>query len=134
MDWITDEIAIGNIEDAMNRHGLREAGIRSVLCLNGFPTLRGEDFEWAGVPLIDGPGNSIDEVFTAVRRLHELVESPRVMVHCAEGLSRSALVVSCFLSERHGLSFDEAVGHVTLRRPRAQIDQALLDLIAPHWR
>ncbi len=35
MDWITDRIAIGIIDDAMETDALRVAGITGVLYLNG---------------------------------------------------------------------------------------------------
>lgn len=134
MDWITDCVAIGNIEDAMDAEGLRAAGVTAVLCLNGFPhSPRSQGFVWMNVTLIDGPGNSIDEIRVAVRSLEELVASHRVLVHCAEGLSRSALVVACYLADLHAIPLEEAVAHVRRYRTRVEIDRALLALVEGHW-
>ncbi len=57
----------------------------------------------------------------------------RVLVHCAEGLSRSALVVACYLADLHGIALEEAVAHVKRYRTRAEIDRALLALVEGHW-
>jgi dual specificity MAP kinase phosphatase len=130
LDWITDRIAIGNVEDAMDVQSLREAGISGVLCLSGFPTwLNNEGFAWVAVPLIDGPGNSIEEVQEAVARLEKLSESHRVMVHCMEGLSRSAFVVACYLARTRHISVPAAIEEVERKRRNARIDQGLLALL-----
>ena len=134
MDWITDRVAIGAIEDAMDAEGLRAAGVTGVLCLNGFPhSPRWQGFAWVNVTLIDGPGNSIEAFRTAVQSLEMLAAEHRVLVHCAEGLSRSALVVACYLADLHGIALEEAVAHVKRYRTRAEIDRALLALVDGHW-
>lgn len=134
MDWITERIAIGAIEDAMDTEGLRAAGVTGVLCLNGFPhSPRSQGFAWVNVTLIDGPGNSIEEFRAAVQSLEALAAEHRVLVHCAEGLSRSALVVACYLADLHGIALEEAVTHVKRYRTRAEIDRALLALVDGHW-
>ncbi|MCC6421283.1 MAG: dual specificity protein phosphatase family protein [Gemmataceae bacterium] len=131
MDWITDTIAIGNIEDAMDPEGLREAGISGVLCLNGFPqALRFHGFEWVHVPLIDGQGNSVEDLAAAMRHLRELAEAHRVLVHCAEGVSRSPFVVACHLAAVRKVSFADALQEVKQRRAVAMVDRNLLALLA----
>ena len=134
MDWITDRVAIGAIEDAMDAEAMRAQGVTGVLCLNGFPhSPRSQGFAWVNVTLIDGPGNSIDEIRRAVESLETLAVEHRVMVHCAEGLSRSALVVACYLADLHAIPLEEAVAHVKRYRTRAEIDAALLALVEGHW-
>ena len=61
MDWITDDILIGNYIDAQDLDALREAGVRSIIGLNG----ERYDVDYGGVgiwkakvfDLIDGAGN-----------------------------------------------------------------------------
>ena len=134
MDWITDDIAIGNIEDAMNVTMLRAADISAVLCLNGFPQeARRHGLAWVGITLIDGAGNSMDAFKAAVAALHELSRDHKVLVHCMEGLSRSALVVACYLAAERSIPLDDAIVEVTRRRQRAQIDHGLRSLVARGW-
>ncbi len=134
MDWVTARVAIGAIEDAMDPSGLRAAGVTAILCLNGFPHApRFQGFEWVNITLIDGPGNSLDEIRAAVQSLETLAVDHRVLVHCAEGLSRSALVVACYLTDLHTIPLTEAVSHVKRYRTRAHIDSALLALVEGHW-
>lgn len=130
MDWITETIAIGNIEDAMNTPELDAAGITAILCLNGFPQQRAtEERMWVGVRLIDGAGNSPELFESAVHTLAELSQSHRVLVHCMEGLSRSVFVVSCYLAQERSIPLDAAIAEVKLRRERAQVDPGLRGLV-----
>ncbi len=128
MDWINPQIAIGNIEDAMRRVDLEKAGVTAVLSLNGFPTLSASNaFSWCCVPLIDGPGNQPSSLRTAVEALHSLIEDGhKVLVHCAEGASRSPFVVACYLATYEKVTFDEALELVADKRPRVAITPALL--------
>ena len=129
MDWVTETIAIGNIEDAMDATRLREAGVTGVLCLNGFPqVLKFEDFAWIHAPLIDGRGNAPEDLATAIGHLRDLVLEHRVMVHCAEGVSRSPFVVACYLAEHLEIGLDEAITLVKEKRTIAIIDNGLMEL------
>jgi atypical dual specificity phosphatase len=130
VDWITDKIAIGNIEDAMDISALREAGISGILCLNGFPNRPDQQgVTWVGAPIIDGPGNDLRDIQAAVAHLDRLCHEHRVLVHCAEGLSRSAFIVACYLSAKHNMSLATAISKVEEKRRRACIDKGLLALI-----
>ena len=131
MDWVTDQIAVGNIEDAMNYASLREAGVTAILCLNGFPkAARVQGFQWACVELIDGPGNAFHQLEAAVAQLDQLAQNNRVMVHCMEGLSRSVFVVACHLSRSQRIPIVDAIALVKSRRSRAHVDQGLMSLLA----
>jgi dual specificity phosphatase 12 len=129
MDWVIPGVAIGAIEDALAHQRLREAGIRSILSLSDFPTLSGFGFAWRRVVLIDGHGNDPALILDAVAHLEELYEQePAVLVHCAEGKSRSVLIVTLFLARSHGLEFEEAYDLVKVKRRQAAIDWALHEL------
>lgn len=121
MDWITEEIAIGDWHDALDADLLRREGVWSVLSLIG--KLVGRSAESLGVervevfPLLDGPGDDPVRFARAVDLLARLVrEGPPVFVHCRAGRSRSAAVVAGFLMRSRGLSADAAVAFVADRR------------------
>lgn len=134
VDWITDTIAIGNIEDAMDTAGLNAAGITAVLCLNGFPYgARAEGVTWMGVTLTDGAGNSMEQLEAAVGALQHLSNSHNVLVHCMEGLSRSVLIVACHLAQERSISLDAAIEEVRRSRKRAQVDHGLRSLLKDGW-
>jgi protein-tyrosine phosphatase len=128
--WITADLAIGNIETAMDVDSLRAAGVGAVLGLNRFPSLRHvPDLVWHRVELNDGPGNSVDEVMRAILLLERLLERHRVLLHCDAGLSRSPFIAACYLARRLAGSFDAAFALVQTRQPAARTDGALLAIL-----
>lgn len=131
MDWITERIAIGNIEDVLDYEGLSERGVTGILCLNGFPGFVAHLglFDWRLVELIDGPGNPPELLRDALANLRELAEShERTLVHCAEGVSRSPFVVACYLAERNGHDLAAAIELVEQKRSDTIVSSQLLPL------
>jgi protein-tyrosine phosphatase len=129
VDWILPDIAVGSIEDAMAHEMLRSEGIQSVLTVNDFPTLSGMGFNWRRVSLIDGPGNAPGEVTAAVEALEELHRTaPAVLVHCAEGKSRSVLIVSLYIARLRRVPLPEAFELVKRSRTEAAVDHELWKL------
>jgi protein-tyrosine phosphatase len=120
MDMITEDIWIGNFNDAQNLDSLREAGIQSILCLDG--CLLGKSAKELGVrqidvvPLIDGRGNQPEVFLQAVRTLKHLTSKHApVLVHCHAGQSRSAAVV-CKFFMKQGDSLAEAMKRISSKR------------------
>jgi atypical dual specificity phosphatase len=124
MDWITDQIAIGNYLEAQDASLLRQASISSVLGLDS--TLRGKAPADLGlqaveiVPLEDRPGNDPRLFRRAIHTLRELLrEAPPVLVHCHAGRSRSVVVVAGYLMEAQGFDAEQALARVATRRDTA---------------
>jgi protein-tyrosine phosphatase len=122
VDWITlQKIAIGNYLDAQNAALLKEAGIRSILCLDGClvdqsPQSLGVE-EIKVVKLQDTIGNDPRVFARAVGTLAELVRSHcPVLVHCHAGQSRSVIVVAGFLMVDAGMDAAAAMAYVGHRR------------------
>lgn len=143
MDWITRDIAIGNVDDARRFDALRSAGIESILSLNGWPNSAANThgFTWRCVELIDGHGNDVGRLKDAVWQLHELIARGAVLVHCMEGVSRSPLVVASYLADKSARPFGDCLQEVSLLRQRVSLQPGLLELrrayeaaIQPHER
>jgi dual specificity phosphatase 12 len=130
LDWITPEIAIGNIDDALRLDDLCSAGIHGILSLNGWPNSAANrhGLAWRCVELIDGHGNAVGRLKDALSHLQELVAAGPVLVHCMEGVSRSALVVASYLADGSGRPFEEALEQVSLARKRVCLQPGLLEL------
>ena len=121
MDLITDTIAIGTYVEARNRLVRVGAGIRSIICLDAAvrdpdeASLDIDDYEV--VDLADGPGNDPLTFDRAVRLVGALSEqSPKLLVHCRAGRSRSAIVVAGYLMRDRQWSSDKAMAFIAAHR------------------
>jgi protein-tyrosine phosphatase len=133
VDWITDQVAIGNYLEARDSALLKRSGFRSALSLDG--TLAEQDATELGLSevvsysLVDGPGNDLRILRFAVGDLRRLavLHSP-VLVQCHAGRSRSVVVVAALLMEAHGIGAREAIALVAAKR-EVSVTPALLDLL-----
>jgi protein-tyrosine phosphatase len=121
MDWITEQIAIGNYLDALDTELIRRSGFMSALSLDG--TLHGKAPADCGlhrieiVMLEDAPGNDPQLFRRAVDHLTDMVkESSPVLVQCHAGRSRSAVVVAGYLVKACGMNSEEALSLVAAKR------------------
>jgi dual specificity phosphatase 12 len=121
MDWITDDVAIGNYLEARDRELLQQRQIRSILSLDG--TLKKDDAAQLGltriecVRLIDDEGNDLRVFQLAVDSLLQLAASaPAVLVQCHAGRSRSAAIVAGYLMRLRDLDPEQAVAEVKRKR------------------
>jgi len=121
MDWITENIAVGNYLEAQDAELLRREGVRSVLSLDR--TLTVHDAQRLGleevesVPLEDGPGNDLRLFRQAVEALGTLLRKNKpVLVQCHAGRSRSAVVVAGYLMVSLGMEREEALKFVANKR------------------
>jgi protein-tyrosine phosphatase len=133
MDWITDEVAIGNYLEAQDATLLKQSGIRSVVSLDG--TLSAKHaaelglIELALYRLIDGAGNDLRVLGFAIDDLLRLARtrSP-VLVHCHAGRSRSAVVAAGYLMRLHGIGPAEAIAAIAAKR-EINVTPALVELL-----
>ena len=133
MDWITDQLAIGNAEESRDTHLLRREGFHSMLSLDGScgeSLNRQDDVKIViTLDLIDGEDNSPSDLDVAIQSLEFLASAhPPVFVHCHAGRSRSVIVVAGYLARTLGLPPSEAIELVARRRVVC-IDPALEDLL-----
>ena len=121
MDWITENIAIGNFLDVQDAELLRREAVGSILGLTS--ALAGIEPAALGVQairlveLVDGAGNDLRIFRHAVATLAELLESsPPVLVHCHAGRSRAPVVVAAHLMNTLGVGPEEAFSLIAARR------------------
>lgn len=114
MDWITDQIAIGNFVNA------REIPpeIDAVLCLAGECVRNcGDVVDVLTVPLHDGAGNSPRAIEQAIWFIGDVVKSGRrILVHCQAGRSSSVAIVAAYLVSTEGLDSNAALKLISARR------------------
>jgi predicted protein tyrosine phosphatase len=115
MSEITDQIWLGSYADVANRNFLREREITHILCCAdelplrvGFPystTLEG--YKVTGINWAQDAAEIMDKWVS---------EGKRVMVHCTDGLGRSASAVIEYLITYKKWSYQLAYDHIKLRR------------------
>jgi atypical dual specificity phosphatase len=113
MDWITDQIAIGDALDAV-KHAPQ---FDSILCLLSGCCAERADIDGYCVPLLDGPGNSREYVLAAIDFIAAQVENGcKLLVHCQAGRSRSVCIVAAYLMRHKGLSKKQAIATIAQKR------------------
>jgi atypical dual specificity phosphatase len=113
MDWITEQIAIGDALDAVNH----ASEVDSILCLLSDCCGDRSDIDGYCVPLSDGPGNSSEHVLAAIDFIAAQVENGlRVLVHCRAGRSRSVCIVAAYLMRHQGFSKRLAMSMISKKR------------------
>lgn len=133
MNWITNNLTIGNYLEARDADLLARNGIKSILSLDG--TLSHVDPEDLGleeiitVELKDGYGNDPSVFRKAVQHLIELVQDfPPVLVHCHAGRSRSVIVVAGYLMQSLNIGAEKAIATIGSKR-EISVSDGLKDLL-----
>jgi protein-tyrosine phosphatase len=123
MDWITDDILIGNYLDAQDLETLQREGVKSIIGLNGesYALPYGEHMitKIKVFDFVDGAGNDPDLFLTAVDTLQHYrrtrTRAP-VFVHCHAGKSRSAVLVAVHLMRDENMSLSDAMKLIGSKR------------------
>ena len=115
MDWVTENIAVGNFLDA---DSATKDEVDAIVCLK--PECCSEDNETIDVfclPLIDGAGNDKRYFNDAVDFIDDVVSSgERVLVHCHAGRSRSVCMVARYFMIKHGMTSNQALAKIEAKR------------------
>lgn len=115
MDWVTENIAIGNFLDA--RSSLT-GQVDAVLCLNENCCDEADShIDLLCVPMVDGPGNNPKAIDQAVDFIDAVVSSDgKILVHCHAGRSRSVCVVARYLMAAHRMTRHQALEAIARKR------------------
>lgn len=134
---IHDGIYLSSIHALDEEREIRQAGIRAVLRMDNVDRRRGQ---WSrAMTLLDLPiqdGGAIDGTIfdQAVTFLAQQVAAKRkVLVHCQEGVSRSATMVLAYLISRREMTLGQAFKLVMRQRPVAHPHPALLWSLVQHF-
>jgi dual specificity phosphatase 12 len=137
MKEIVNGLFVGDTNDASSIDELREAKIKLIICaargmhvkkylfgnhLDHPCFFRGE-IQYIEYPLLDNEADNVlqyvDDCFSQVSS--RLGLGNRVLIHCAQGVSRSVSLVTAFIMRSNMVPFGEAYMEVKRRYPEANI-------------
>ena len=132
IDFITDQLAVGALEDAQSPESLRAAGIDLVLSL--VPDVTVDAVRQVYLPVADREPLADDIIERALASMEgEIAAGGRVLLHCQMGISRSPALAVCYLRHAFGLSLSQALSAVRRARPSAMPHPALLASILDYF-
>ena len=117
---VADGLYVAGEAAAKNRATLDEHGITHVINCNAFiiPNYFEPDLSYKSLWLQDTPGEDIScvffDCFDFIRAAHR--DGGRVLVHCSQGVSRSASVVISYLMWRDGDTYERTFARVKAER------------------
>jgi hypothetical protein len=110
MDWIDDNVAVGNLIDGVSARRHRLEGIDLIIDARVL-------FTPSFLPSRRSP--VVERLSAARDRLTEISSlDPKVLIYCNRGRDRSAFVAMLYISKRYGMSYQEA--YETVRSKRRQ--------------
>lgn len=114
MDWITEQIAIGNFIDAKNISN----EVNAILCLKENCCDEGRvDLEILTIPLLDGSGNNKRFFDEAVDFIDNVVSGgEKILIHCHAGRSRSVCILARYFMIKYGMNRKEALSKIEAKR------------------
>lgn len=108
MDWIDDNVAVGNWRDAYSWRRLKKEGVDVIIDVRPYFDQRyGKYDRKPNVPKVMRAGD-------LVLRLAQ--QNLKVLVRCREGKDRSAFVAMVYVAKRYGLGYKEAYEKVKAKR------------------
>lgn len=115
MNWITENIAIGNYLDAQNASPNE---VDAILCLiDNCCDIDDERFDVENIPLVDAAGNDKRVFNDCTDFIDDVVSSgDKILVHCHAGRSRSVCIVARYFMLKHGLTSHQALVKIEAKR------------------
>ncbi len=134
IDFITEDLAVGNLVVASDLAALTRHGIRAVVDASNregnprFPGIRYHEVR------IEDPDERLTVFLPGVVAfVDEARRQGPVLLHCVAGVSRSPALAVCYLHERHGLPLAAALERVRSRRAQANPHPLFLRLIREYY-
>eukprot|EP01111_Echinosteliopsis_oligospora_P010241 TRINITY_DN3151_c0_g1_i1.p1 TRINITY_DN3151_c0_g1~~TRINITY_DN3151_c0_g1_i1.p1 ORF type:complete len:252 (+),score=65.28 TRINITY_DN3151_c0_g1_i1:92-847(+) len=109
---IYPNLYVGDVYAAHNTSELRKKGITHIVnCVPGVKPAFTDDFKYLYIPMLDCATEAINEQFDAsFDFIHDALSNHgRVLVHCIQGMSRSATIASSYVMKALHVPAHEAV-------------------------
>lgn len=126
MIYILDNLAIGNIHDALEP----PPEISALLCVADDQEIIDAARVYYKIPVVDMTSITAPQLHEAVEWIRANIATHRIMVFCRGGVGRSPSVVVGYLCCALGYGFGEAVEFVATKKPRISLLPHLITRIA----
>ncbi len=115
MDWITENIEIGNFLDVEQASSEE---LNAILCVKtDCCSEDNTEFDIMCMPLIDGVGNDKRYLNDALDFIHDVVSNgEKILVHCHAGRSRSVCVTARYFMVKQGITSHQALEKIRAKR------------------
>jgi len=111
IDKVSEGLYLGNEDASLSNEILQKLNISSILIAgNGLKKAFPEQYQYKCFEINDLPDQSIEELFEEANEFisGSLKEKKNVLMHCAQGASRSASFVLAYLMYMDKIGFEEA--------------------------
>ena len=117
MNYIIDNIYLGNREAASNEEYLKEYNISTVInCADDLTSVY-KDLKFMELRLYDRDEQNLFPKFDVAYKYIKLHSKNNILIHCSVGKSRSASLVIFYMMKEKGWDYDTCYRYVKERRP-----------------
>ena len=119
MNYIIDNIYLGNHEAASNEDYLKQYSITTVVnCAHQDDIVSDyKDIKFLELNLIDDPVQNLFPKFEVAYKFIKKNSKNNILIHCYSGISRSASLVIFYLMKEKGWDYDTCYKYAKERRP-----------------
>ena len=110
-DEIIQNVFVGNYAFALNKKLLLDNKITHILnCGVGLKNFYQNEFKYLYIPLYDSKTQDLEKYINIINNFIEegSINNNKVLIHCGEGVSRSAAVCLMYLITKKGLTYKKA--------------------------
>ena len=139
LNWILEDIAIGDIYAGTNLQQLQSLGISAVVCaLTNLPvpiqTYSQYGITLLHVPIDDSPQVNIEQWFSKTSNfiMNQRMLSKKILIHCYAGRSRSVSITAAFLMDLLHYDDVKALYWIRARRPCVMVNPGFLKQLAKY--
>ena len=110
-DEIIQNVFVGNYAFALNKKLLLDNKITHILnCGVGLKNFYQNEFKYLYIPLYDSKTQDLEKYINIINNFIEegSINNNKVLIHCGEGVSKSAAVCLMYLITKKGLTYKKA--------------------------
>ncbi|EOQ97560.1 nucleoside 2-deoxyribosyltransferase [Leptospira wolbachii serovar Codice str. CDC] len=122
---VIEGLYISGLQASLNKNELRRTGITHILSLGSFldDPHKGE-FNHKSFRILDNKSESLSSILPeCLEFIQEGRNNGKVLVHCLSGVSRSAAIVTAYLTKSNGMSVDESMQFLKTKRNVVNINE-----------